>query len=112
MTGLGATTLRFNGQVLPSVTLTPTVRSIATNLGNGNDVVSIDSTADFVLPGGATFNLGAGDNVLDLDTAGRLFVGGRLTYVGTTGRDTVTAPGGRHQRAGRRPPAGPADRRE
>ena len=93
VTGLGDTTLRFNGIVRTSVTLTPTVRSVVTNLGAGDDVVLIDPTADFVLPGGATFGLGAGNNSLLLDTTGRLFVAGRLRVTAGAGLDTVLLRG-------------------
>jgi hypothetical protein len=69
------------------------VKSIKTAMKGGNDVVTIDPLAPFLLSGAATFDLGDGANILSLITTGPLSLGS-LTVKAGDGADTVAVAGG------------------
>ncbi|HKB00777.1 MAG TPA: hypothetical protein VKD90_01095 [Gemmataceae bacterium] len=71
----------------------PGVRTLKVLLLDGNDDVSLDDSADFVLTGPATFDLADGDNTINLVTTGRLDLGG-LTLTAKDGLDRFTVEGG------------------
>ncbi|HKB06278.1 MAG TPA: hypothetical protein VKD90_29050 [Gemmataceae bacterium] len=76
-----------------SVPPTGVVKSINVVMKGGADVVSIDGTSAFQVPGAVTISLGDGDNTLDMTTTGKIQVGA-LTVKGGDGLDTVTVKGG------------------
>lgn len=76
-----------------AVTLPGSVTGLRATLGDGNDVLSIDTAAAFNLRGAATVNLGNGDNALNLRTTGRLDLG-TLAVTGGTGTDDAVVRGG------------------
>lgn len=69
------------------------VRSIRVFLRGGDDAVSADPAAPFVLAGSALFDLGDGNNSLDLRPADDLFVGNGLTVKAAAGVDAVHIAG-------------------
>jgi hypothetical protein len=68
------------------------VTSIKVDLKGGGDLLSLDTTAPFVVSGAVSINLGDGNNTLDLTTSGQIDLGG-LTVKGGDGTDTVTMNG-------------------
>jgi hypothetical protein len=62
-------------------------------MNGGNDVVRIDPTANFFVPGSVAVNLGEGTNSLSLQTAGRIVLGS-LAVAGGTGNDAIAVAGG------------------
>jgi hypothetical protein len=79
----------LNGVIPP----TGVVKSIKVDLKGGADLVSIDGTSAFQVPGAVVISLGDGDNTLDMTTTGKIQVGA-LTVKGGDGMDTVTVKGG------------------
>jgi hypothetical protein len=91
ITGSAGTTI--NGRSF--VSAFAAVRGLQASMNDGDDVVRIDSTANFLVPGSVSINLGAGNNILGFNTAGRLAVGA-LGVAGGSGNDVVAVAGGLH----------------
>jgi len=77
----------------PLVSATGTVRAVQAAMNGGDDVLRIDPTANFLVPGAVNVNLGQGNNTLSLQTAGRLALGS-LNVVAGAGNDTFAVAGG------------------
>jgi hypothetical protein len=83
-----------NGQGADTpVTLTGTAKALKVNLNGGNDILSIDTGSDFILPGGAAIDLGGGINTLDISTSQKIELGS-LKVTGGDGTDDVRLAGG------------------
>ena len=96
ITGNGTTQIKVGAVTGTTGTLgsaTSPVKSITADMKEGADVVAIDPTANFALPGAATFDLGSGDNALNLVTTGILTIGGNLAVKAADGFDTVVIQG-------------------
>lgn len=78
---------------LPSVSGIATVRAVAANMNGGDDVVRIDPSSNFVIPGQVSINLGEGNNTLTLQTAGQIALGS-LSVAGGSGNDAISVMGG------------------
>jgi len=69
------------------------VRAVQANMNGGDDVLRIDPTANFLIPGPLAVNLGPGNNFLGLETAGRIALGS-LGAFADAGNDTIAVAGG------------------
>jgi hypothetical protein len=78
---------------LPLVSAPRAVQAVQAAMNGGNDVVRIDPTANFFVPGSVAVNLGEGTNSLSLQTAGRIVLGS-LAVAGGTGNDAIAVAGG------------------
>src|SRR5262249_29851946 len=94
VTASGATVTGISGTKVNVVdSLDGTVRSINATMKDGDDLITIDGSTDFVLTGTAAFNLGDGDNDLSLVTSGLISLGGLKVTAGD-GQDLVNVIGG------------------
>ena len=73
--------------------LPATATKLTARLLGGNDSLTIEGNAEFVLTQGASFDLGEGDDTLTLSTTGKVQLGG-LKVVGGEGNEAVTVRGG------------------
>lgn len=69
------------------------VTSIRAEFADGDDVLSIDATNDFVLSGAASLDLGDGDNFVGLNTSGKIGFA-NLAITAGDGQDDVSVTGG------------------
>jgi hypothetical protein len=76
-----------------SVTIGGAVTSLRATLNGGDDTLGIPTTADLTLPGSVTVDLGDGNNVLSLDTSGKIDLGS-LTVRAGDGLDSIGLSGG------------------